>query len=171
MDHRKVHDSIIQRARLRGLDKSVLEGYYERHHVVPRCLGGGNEAGNLVLLTAKEHFLVHALLCHIHAGNKSLLCAFANLCGKVSRRGQERYATGQEYSKLRGEYARMVGERSRGNQYAAGTKRTEEHRAALSRLHKGKSISLAQRQAIAESNRRRKKAHDGSSSSGANGPS
>lgn len=29
--------------------------YYEKHHILPRCLGGKNYNSNLVLLTPKEH--------------------------------------------------------------------------------------------------------------------
>jgi hypothetical protein len=36
--------------------------YYESHHVIPKSFGGTNDADNLVLLTAKEHFIVHILL-------------------------------------------------------------------------------------------------------------
>jgi hypothetical protein len=41
-------------------------GYMEKHHVKPRCLGGGNDRSNLVLLTPKEHFLAHKLLVRIY---------------------------------------------------------------------------------------------------------
>jgi hypothetical protein len=36
--------------------------YYEKHHIIPRSLGGSNKKENLVLLTAKEHFICHLLL-------------------------------------------------------------------------------------------------------------
>jgi hypothetical protein len=36
--------------------------YYENHHIIPKSLGGANNTENLVLLTAKEHFLAHWLL-------------------------------------------------------------------------------------------------------------
>jgi len=36
--------------------------YYERHHILPRSLGGGNTKDNLVFLTAREHLLCHWLL-------------------------------------------------------------------------------------------------------------
>jgi hypothetical protein len=37
--------------------------YYERHHITPRCLDGNDTEYNLVLLTAKEHYVCHWLLC------------------------------------------------------------------------------------------------------------
>ena len=36
--------------------------YYERHHIVPRCLGGNNDESNLIDLYAREHFIAHKLL-------------------------------------------------------------------------------------------------------------
>ena len=36
--------------------------YYELHHIIPKCLGGTNSADNLVLLTAREHYIAHLLL-------------------------------------------------------------------------------------------------------------
>jgi 5-methylcytosine-specific restriction endonuclease McrA len=36
--------------------------YYERHHIVPKSLGGNNDKDNLVLLTAREHYIAHLLL-------------------------------------------------------------------------------------------------------------
>ncbi len=35
--------------------------YYELHHIVPRHEAGSDEASNLVLLTAREHFIAHWL--------------------------------------------------------------------------------------------------------------
>jgi hypothetical protein len=42
--------------------------YYENHHVIPRSLGGTNDKDNLVLLTAKEHFVAHLLLAAFTVG-------------------------------------------------------------------------------------------------------
>jgi hypothetical protein len=36
--------------------------YYEEHHIIPKSLGGSNKTDNLVLLTAREHFIAHLLL-------------------------------------------------------------------------------------------------------------
>ena len=39
----KTYDQLIQKAKLRGFDKSKLEGYYEKHQIVPKSLGGQNK--------------------------------------------------------------------------------------------------------------------------------
>ncbi len=36
--------------------------YYEQHHILPKSLGGSNDKSNIVLLTAKEHYIAHLLL-------------------------------------------------------------------------------------------------------------
>lgn len=36
--------------------------YYESHHIIPKSLGGSDDNSNLVLLTAKEHYIAHLLL-------------------------------------------------------------------------------------------------------------
>lgn len=41
--------------------KSLLS-YVERHHVIPKSMGGTNDQNNLVWLTAEEHLTVHLLL-------------------------------------------------------------------------------------------------------------
>lgn len=42
--------------------------YFERHHIVPRSLGGGDEKSNLIRLTPEDHFFAHLLLAKIHGG-------------------------------------------------------------------------------------------------------
>ena len=68
MDYNKHYDKLIESARVRGKP----EEYSERHHVVPRCLGGSDEHGNLVYLTAREHYVAHQLLVKIYKNNLDL---------------------------------------------------------------------------------------------------
>lgn len=37
-------------------------GYMEKHHIVPRCMGGSDEHSNMVWLTVREHLHVHLVL-------------------------------------------------------------------------------------------------------------
>lgn len=68
MNYQRHYDLLINRARTR-----VLDGYKERHHIVPRCLGGGDESSNLVDLTAEEHYVAHQLLVKMYPGNNSVV--------------------------------------------------------------------------------------------------
>ncbi len=71
--------SIITRAQLRVL---CVPQYTERHHIVPRCMGGSNAKSNLVILTAKEHYIVHLLLPRMVQGQAKykMQVAFWRMC-------------------------------------------------------------------------------------------
>lgn len=70
MNYQKIYDTLVRRGQNR-----ILEGYSEKHHIVPRCLGGTDEASNLVSLTPEEHYLCHLLLVKIHPNDIRLVKA------------------------------------------------------------------------------------------------
>ena len=61
MDYARIYGQLVGRARGR-----LRHGYMERHHILPKCMGGTDKSSNLVLLTAKEHFIAHKLLVRMH---------------------------------------------------------------------------------------------------------
>jgi hypothetical protein len=75
MNHQKIYELIIKSAISKDRIKHN-ENYYEEHHILPKCLGGVDVENNLVLLTAKEHFICHKLLTYIYKGNRKIACAF-----------------------------------------------------------------------------------------------
>ena len=54
----KWYNNLIRKAQLRG----SIQGYKETHHIIPRSFGGDNVKSNVVQLTAREHYIAHALL-------------------------------------------------------------------------------------------------------------
>ena len=69
MNYQKLHDKFISSRK----DRELCEGVqYENHHIVPRCLGGGNESSNLVYLTLREHIFVHRILSKLHPRHPGL---------------------------------------------------------------------------------------------------
>lgn len=42
--------------------------YFERHHIIPRSLGGSNADNNIVRLSAEDHYFAHCLLAKIYGG-------------------------------------------------------------------------------------------------------
>ena len=55
----KWYYNIIETANTRANENL---GYIERHHIMPKSLGGSTDKDNLVKLTGREHFIVHRLL-------------------------------------------------------------------------------------------------------------
>ena len=65
--YKQWHDNIIARGKNR-----ILTGYKEKHHIIPKSLGGNNSKENLVALTPKEHFIIHMLLCKFTLGKSRI---------------------------------------------------------------------------------------------------
>lgn len=55
----KYYFNIINNAMSRIISENI---YTERHHIIPKSLGGNNSKNNLIKLTAREHFICHWLL-------------------------------------------------------------------------------------------------------------
>lgn len=70
MNYEKIYNDIVNRGKNR-----VLTEYKEKHHIVPRCLGGADDDSNLVELTPEEHFVAHQLLVKLHPTNSKLIFA------------------------------------------------------------------------------------------------
>lgn len=116
MNYQRIHDAIINRARTR-----MLQGYYERHHVIPRCLDATSK--ETVNLTAREHFIVHKLLCEIYPDNKKLIYAYWLLSNKMQSGNQQRlYNVGsREYQRLKESIRDIKSNYMKGNSYRKGT--------------------------------------------------
>jgi hypothetical protein len=100
MDYRKVYDRIIEKARNESRSKAQKEDlnyiYYEAHHIIPVCMGGSGSKldwqwhSNIVLLTAREHFICHWLLARIYPTHVGVVSAFWMMCQRGTK-GQSRY--------------------------------------------------------------------------------
>lgn len=99
MDHLKAYNEIIKSAKLKN--RSRKNGYFEKHHIIPKCMGGNNTKENLVLLTAKEHYICHHLL-HKHYKNEKYLFLAYHLM-TFSKKDNLQKITPKQYEKLREE--------------------------------------------------------------------
>ena len=71
MNYQRIYDQLVERARFENRKK--YQGiYYENHHIIPKSIGGLNNNNNLVLLTAREHFICHKLLVEVYPEDKRL---------------------------------------------------------------------------------------------------
>jgi len=65
--------------------------YCEKHHIVPRCLGGSNSSENLVTFSAREHFIAHLLLTKMLTGPAKRKMVFALFRMTSGNNKQQRY--------------------------------------------------------------------------------
>jgi hypothetical protein len=102
MNYKRIYNTIIDKAsqQTRKKKTGIL---YERHHILPKSLGGSNDKSNLVLLTPKEHYMCHRLLVEMYRGtsNESKMY-YAMWCMVNGLGNQKRYATSSRiYNRLR----------------------------------------------------------------------
>lgn len=64
MDYRRIYAEFISDRRSR----EPVAGVAERHHILPRSLGGSDDADNIVALSPEDHFFAHLLLAKAHGG-------------------------------------------------------------------------------------------------------
>jgi hypothetical protein len=65
MNHALTYSKLIANAKIRV----CVNGYVERHHILPKALGGSDDSSNIVALTAREHFIAHFLLAKMYGGS------------------------------------------------------------------------------------------------------
>lgn len=78
--------------------ENIADGFVEKHHIIPKCIGGTDDASNLILLPARAHFIAHYLLHKAYPDNTSLAHAFAMM--GVNNKHQRRNSKLYEKSKI-----------------------------------------------------------------------
>ena len=151
MNHLKIYNFLIKkvnsqnRKKLNKLNEKYI--YYERHHILPICLNGNNEKENLVLLTAKEHYVAHKLLTYIYPNNRKMVVAFYMMS---HFKKYKKYASSRDV-----EYAKLL---------KLNTPISKETRKKISNSLKGKvannkgvAMSPEQKKKISAANRNKKR--------------
>jgi hypothetical protein len=153
--YKKHYDNLINRAKNR-----ILNEYSEKHHILPRCLGGSDNQDNLVQLTAEEHFVAHQLLIKIYPNEPKL--AYAALIMTTDKNGNR--VNNKLFGWLRRELAKAISitntanakERTRkSGETQRGKKLSSEHKEKLSLAGQGRSHSeeTKQKMSISAKNR------------------
>ena len=126
--------------------------YYERHHIVPKSMGGEDTEENLIYLTAREHFIAHWLLWRIHR-NKEMAFAFLSMCKyrsanrtltfssiayEEAKISQSKFMSNIHKGKLVSDITReKISKYKKGK---PGIKHTDESRRKISESQKGRAI-------------------------------
>lgn len=110
------------------------ENYQERHHIIPKCLGGNDDKDNLIYLYAQEHYYAHKLLYQENKEIQLLQYAFWNMC-QCSQNGKRIYnVSAEDYAEARINFQQAM----KGNNYALGNVLSEETREKMREAHIGK---------------------------------
>jgi hypothetical protein len=109
----RMYFSIIEKAKNREIPTTI-----ERHHVLPKSMGGTNAADNLIELTPKEHFICHRLLpkmCVERTDYRKMRQAEYIMSNMQKKRGVVNFSiTSRWYQKLRIEHCERSRNRMKG---------------------------------------------------------
>lgn len=157
VNYKKVYERIIAKAKLESRVKGAGV-YYEAHHIVPECLGGQGKTSqwknhpNIVLLSGKEHFICHRLLCKIFPDNTKLAYALWAMCNQ-KRDYQIRYeVSSRAYEEARQIHSVIVSNRMKGHTLNKGKKQSEEHIKKRIKFGKDKIVTEQYKAKISEAN-------------------
>lgn len=144
MNYLKHYNKLIETRK--RLNRNKHQGvYYENHHIVPKCMGGGNSKDNLVLLTAKEHFLAHLLLAKGYKNKKLYYSVF--MMGNTYK--EKRNLTSKQVERAKQfQSLAMSGE----NNPMFGKKHSSDTKRKMSKKRLGKKISKEAKQKLSKAN-------------------
>lgn len=160
MNYEKMYENLIETRNNRILDEKE---YYEKHHIIPKCLGGSDKKENLIHLTAKEHFIAHHLLYKCAKDkNEQIKLGYAIifLCYGNEKQTKKKI-TARQYEIAK----KILSNNMKGTCYAKGLKHgpvPEERKIRISKalksvpktLEHGKNISLGMKNKIYPEERR-----------------
>lgn len=91
-----------------------VDGYVERHHIIPRSEGGPDNNDNIVALTAREHYICHLLLAKIYNDYKMLSAVVFMQAAKERWPSRVFKFNSRLYEAIRKEFAVRVSEHKKG---------------------------------------------------------
>lgn len=115
----KWYFNIIEKRRTFSYD-----GYTEKHHIIPRCLGG-TDIQNTVRLTAKEHFVCHHLLTKMMTGKDwfNVVFAFNFMRVKSSNHQRNFLISSRTYKTIKEMLSKTMSENRRGKLHSEESKK------------------------------------------------
>lgn len=124
----------------RALIREELNGYSEKHHILPFSMGGPNEKANYVKLTSREHFLAHLMLFRfVKSGHQYKMARALVLMNQIDK-------SSRTYAKLRSVISeKMSGPNNPGYGKPGvnlGRKMSEETKAKMAAAKRGKKHSV-----------------------------
>jgi hypothetical protein len=138
MHYENIYTSLIKTRQQLQRTKNN-DSLLEKHHILPKSLGGDDSKENLVLLTPREHYLAHWLLYKIHTStNKAKMAyAFFKMCS--NNPNQKRNITSRQFERAK---TAMANSCSGINHPNYGKKMSDKQRNEISKRQTGTTNSM-----------------------------
>lgn len=142
-EYSKEYFNIVKKYQENQMYSKGLGVYCEKHHIVPRSLGGNNKKDNIVFLSATDHFKCHMLLVKFTEGenNSKMWAALWRMMNKQSTNQQRDFEiTATAYEEARKQHALIQSKRMSGkNNPFYGKHHSTKSKETMSNIRKGKT--------------------------------
>lgn len=81
---------------------------YEKHHIVPKSLGGSNKKDNMVILTPREHCIAHMLLARMYQGTAKAKMIYALMSMAKFRNKNRSTISARLFETLKSDYLNQL---------------------------------------------------------------
>ena len=157
MNYLKVYCNLIRKAE----NRTPPEGYIEKHHIFPKSIFGDNK--RIVVLTAREHYIAHALLEKIYikrCGIKDKKTIKMTYAFWLMNNQKDKYYNSKLYESSRIRFSennlwkdRKHSEETKEKLRQIGLNRSEEYKRNMSEIKKGKLMSEETKAKMSEINK------------------
>lgn len=133
-----------------ALGRDNITGYVEQHHIFPKGMGGNNNCENIVILTAREHFICHLLLSKmviLSVDRKKMVYALLML-SKCNNQNQQRRISSSTYERIKKDLSVLS---SGENNHFFGKTHTADSRKKIGEKSKGRIPSQDTRKKMSDS--------------------
>ena len=139
-----------------------VSGYVERHHIIPKSLGGSDASKNIVELSLRQHYIAHRLLPKmvIDSSHRSKMLFALRCMLNYDKYGKRYRPSSRVFEALKKQIREAkISDAHRANIKNAqvGKSLSEKHKQSISNALLGKSHSLATKARISKSNRGKKR--------------
>ena len=124
------------------------QGRVERHHIVPRSMGGSNHKDNLIALSLRMHFIAHWLLWKAYRNAKMANAFWTMACCNGNKLNSKTYAQVRDVS------ARQIAESKRGKTTS------DRQKAVVSAMMRGRTVSAETCRKISEATKGKKRSDE-----------
>lgn len=100
MNYERIYNELCYRSQNRKWSKFT----YEKHHIIPKSMGGSNYKQNIAILTPREHAVAHLLLVKFLTGKDKAKMIYALKTMMNFRNKNRNQLTTREYDYLRKAY-------------------------------------------------------------------
>lgn len=133
MNYKKIYNSLVYSRQKLNRNSNVGSGL-EKHHIIPKSLGGTDSKTNIVILTPREHCFAHILLSKMYTGESKGKMCYALISMMKLRNKNRSSISSKQYEILRKAHYKALNDPDYKELRSQNTKKqwTPERRAAVS---------------------------------------